>query len=100
MSFEREIARYYSNSDWSGSEENLNESWKKENEKWEKEDAGYEVAFKMNKVEMSANFSNEGVFEETTFIIVVAALILSIPVVINRGRIRKIIQRRTENGDS
>jgi hypothetical protein len=33
-------------------------------EKWDKEAAGYEASFVMNKIEMSANFSNEGVFEE------------------------------------
>ena len=33
-------------------------------EKWDKEEAGYEASFVMNKIEMSANFSNEGVFEE------------------------------------
>jgi hypothetical protein len=33
-------------------------------EKWDKEEAGYEASFVMNKIEMSANFSNDGVFEE------------------------------------
>lgn len=31
---------------------------------WEIEEDGYEAEFKMNKVEMSANFSNDGVFQE------------------------------------
>ena len=44
-------------------------------------------------------YSNEGVFEKTTFIIVIVALLLSIPVVINRGRIKKIIHRRAENNN-
>jgi len=34
------------------------------NVKWEKEAAGYEAEFKMNKIEMSATFSNEGLFQE------------------------------------
>ena len=42
-------------------------------------------------------YSKEGVFENVTFIIAIVALLLSIPVVINRGRIRKIIRRRVEN---
>ena len=45
---------------------------------WEIEESGYEAEFKMNKVEMSASFSKEGVFEEVEEEIKIAELPIAV----------------------